>query len=454
MGERASMKADPTKIVAEGLGRQESEVPTYLPNAFMQHGAACKAKPGGTGCFLQDDQRTVLIGQLVGRIDDAREAYLTAITSMQVELLVKGDDDLPWLAMLLLDVATAGIASAAGKGLRHLVQGGAGKLAKVAFSAGIHAASDHWSAVALRAVQGLGEKQFERGAKLAVDPLKKVMESEVKEGLALARTTKTEFSAELTALRTQVRTGFQQYRETTPGVASDAELLTLFHGFDAGIQSEQHYAALLSEKMTRFRKSGVTAIGRMQAGRDERFRNRPELENEVGEAVLRDTRVIWAQYAEGGPTELRYQQHDGERVHAVLHPGGEHHPRNAKPEFGPAKPLTAEAELGRVVPVEFHAAAISRHTQVWGVAPPTIQIRAPYWGFFQVENALEKEKSKTKPALQPAPKPKQQPTSEPKPQPTSTTTTEPPAVLTEPGTPSGDVLPQDPLPAQPQKDPA
>jgi hypothetical protein len=143
------------------------------------------------------------------------------------------------------------------------------------------------------------------------------------------------------------------------------------------------YMSLLSEKMNRFRKSGVTKIGRMPAGRDERFRKTPDLENEMGEEVLRDTRVVWAQYSEGGPRELRYEQLDGERVHSILHPGGEHHPRKGLPTFGPAKPLTKESELGRPVPTEFQSAALSRHQQVWGVGPETIRVRAPYWGFFE-----------------------------------------------------------------------
>ncbi|MBA3457762.1 MAG: hypothetical protein H0T42_32065 [Deltaproteobacteria bacterium] len=382
-------------------------MPTYLPNAYMQHGAACKAKPGGAGCFLADGQRDVLIRQLADRINDAKDAYLSAIKSMQVELLVHADDDLPWLAMLLLDVATMGIATAATRGLKQLVKGGEGALTRLVRDAGLQAGSQNWAAIGLRGVRAIDDKHLEQGAKLAIDPLKKLAQVQVKQDLALARTSKTEMTAELIALRSQVSNGFQKYRETMPGIATDAELLTLFHCFDAAIQSEQLYSALLAQKMTRFRKSGVTKIGRMPAGRDDNLRAIPELEDEMGKEVLRDTRVVWVQYVDGGPAVLRYEQHDGDRVHSVLHPDGEHHPRKTRPTFGPGNPITEASELGRPVPVEFHAAALSRHAQIWGAAPSTIQVRDPYWGFFNevIKDSHENARSSVTKQARPLPEP-------------------------------------------------
>jgi len=348
---------------------------SVLGNAYMQYGAYCERKQneGSSSCFLEGPQRTTLIRQVENRITDAMDSYVDALINVQVHRLVQSDDDLPFVAVLILDIVTAGISSRLSSTVKALRNAGAGRLDEIASHALIGGLPRNWAERALPYVRVVSDTRIETGVKSVVDGAKRATSARLKADHALTRTDKAETLDYLEDLKEQAKFGFIRVRETIPATADDSELLTLFESLDPTQHSERMYVSLLTEKLSRFKRSGVPEIGRKVATVTELPGPQdPMVESMIGEEVLRDTQVVWVQHT-SGLRELRYQTQDGERVHSVLHPGGEHHPRKAPPEFGPAEPRGGP-ERSRPVPGEFVDAALSRHRQVWGKEPETIHV--------------------------------------------------------------------------------
>ena len=351
-------------------------------NDYIKNGAVCDTRKGDSGCILDEGQRGRLVAEWKDRLADSREAYLAAIQSLQFEqMLTSDDDEFPWFAMLILDIATAGITSKLTTAVKFLRLAGMKEVGRIATEASIELAYDGWAQGAERLLRTLSDKKIESGVRMAVDATKKEAAGQAKKASDHRNQTKRRQMSEfIEDLKQQCRLGFASVRSNVPATYNDAELLASFHSLDPHDHTERLYSVLLRDKLDRFKKSGVPEIGRKETKRLETTHGDPDLEERYGAEVNRDTRVVWV-VRPGKPRELRYQSMDGKRVDSVLHPGGVHFSRGTPPTFGEHKHFSEGPTTGEVVPAEFMEAAISRHIQMWGEAPRELSLGGD-WGYF------------------------------------------------------------------------
>lgn len=377
MGERAEIK--PETVVTSGpmanLPLQEYPLrpPATLVNEYVQYGAHCDDQPGSPGCLLTDKQRDRLIGEMNHRLDSARTAYVDAINAVQLDTLLKEEEELGWVASLLLDIVTFGISSKLTSALKALRGDATAVLAGLANNAKLPGITRGWAVNAGKVVSFVSDEMIKEGVKIGVGKVK----AEVAK--APPSSVRAERVQQLAELKQRVLEGFQAARGELGARLDDAQLLALCESLDARNHSIPMYVQLLQEKLARLDKSGVNQIGRKRASRLRDTDERNEFNDETfGEHVMRDTRVVWAELPTGR-RELRFEFHDGEYVHPILYPKGEVAPRSYPMKFGPGEPITSDTEIGKPVPAEFIETAILRHKQRWGAEPKTVKLTLSPW---------------------------------------------------------------------------
>src|SRR5690606_35270137 len=159
---------------------------------------------------------------------------------------------------------------------------------------------------------------------------------------------------------------FQRLGNQALSLMSDAQLVACVEAFDIQFHQVEYYQRMFESLIVRFEGSGISSIGRKEVQRDLEPDLGPQIqlgfvEPYAKREVLRDTRLVWHEYLSGYPKQLVYEYHDG-----FNHPLNFEFARrmdegNGRPlQFGPALPVTKNAEVGRAVPKEFEAYALKR----------------------------------------------------------------------------------------------
>lgn len=347
-----------------------------LGDQHIDHGAVCDAKDDSiASCFLNDGQRGRLIRKFESFVVVAQMNYKLALAELRVDELMKKDDDLHWVVSLALDVAGAHILGVAAKALKNAKASGLARLGdtalRTAFGGDYNDKS--WASRGDRLLASITDKNIDGFTKAGFDVGKKKMSKGVQNALnaddASDKATSLSF---IEQLQNSCDIGFLAFSDHATGYANDAELVVLWEGMHPSNHSQAAYKAELGEKLARYKKSGVTDIGRKQTyDRATKYAS-----------VHRDTHVIWVKNTPQPGKTLYYQDQEGDYDPSVSQPGDPgtewmpDQPTGPR-AFGPRSPRGG-AELGRRVPEEFADAALARSEQIWG-ATDTVDPSAAYF---------------------------------------------------------------------------
>ncbi|MEO7734843.1 MAG: hypothetical protein ABIY55_28060 [Kofleriaceae bacterium] len=316
------------------LPRQYGAGPTGHPAIDQE--PVCDTAPAGEGCFLDAGKRVQAIAEFRGRVDRAFSAYLAALGSVKLDALLKKDEDLSWVASMVLDVISAHTLTLVTK-----IAGAAMKQ--------------------LPAMAKLDERSIQMHLKGFVDAAKKGCSGTLKgEKNAAANASKGAEQGWFKQLAKSAQMAFQQISEAFPMMATDAELLTLSDSFDATNTYQGVYEELLTAKLVRFKDSGIDKIGKHAAGRFTKTMGEDSILTHNEGLVERERKVVRAEYASGHPVELIYRDQDDDGLHVF---GVDNGYRRFKPDLS-QKPI----------PQEFWEAATARHEEIWGAPPEAVKV--------------------------------------------------------------------------------
>jgi hypothetical protein len=344
----------------------------------------------GPDSFLTDGQRQRLTSAFQQRVLAAEGNYQHAAIDVRVDKLLEKDEDLNWMASMLIDLAFGFVVGQVAKALisvrdvksahvKQLIEDhipGFGvndatpklNLRERAYQAIGKVSDDHIKG-ALGAAAGIGKTQ-------ATGQLAKARsgESDRKESIAY-----------LDQLRDAASLAYQKMREVPPATATDAELILLFDSMDAQHHLISQYKLALQEKLARFEASKVTKIGREWAYRNTYDDDGRRIHG--GEPrVKRDVWVEWHTFESGSPPVLVFQHQDGrdnpdsiEADEPGVMTNGElatgHKVRKLRsPYEDPQGGISNDPKSIYVVPDEFRETAILRHQQMWGTVPAYVHI--------------------------------------------------------------------------------
>lgn len=309
------------------------------------------------------------------------------------ELVKKPETDIPWVVSLLVDLLaghligklsdavvamknSARVADAARTIEKQGIQVSAGESVDLfkEFEIAVNVDDPSWRESVRRAALQVDGSTVAAGIKIAGDGAKSIGTETAKKGLSQPGATKqTHAIAYMDQLLGAASTGFVYLRETVPGYANDAQLIAIRKAMAIEHHQADTYKAAIEAKVQRFLKSGITELGRNYA-------NRNAESIHTSTRVVRDTRLVWRQYLSGYPKDLGYESQDGETSPSTIEPGTPQMPSKGPQRFGPRRPITREAELGSIVPREFHEAALARHEMLWDEPPRTVVIDdSIYW---------------------------------------------------------------------------
>ena len=311
---------------------------TKVGDKYIDEGPVCLDKGLETpGCLFGNDQRTRVISDIVTRIGDASKNYQLALAELRVEALLQKSPSLHWVLALAIDLANV-----------HVVKA-------VARAALVLKSSNEL-------FRSVDEKSLSSAVKSGFDPLKKAALSSTASAMSGTSQSSKARIAFIDQLKNGCDEGFRAFGSYVAGYADDAQLHVVWEGFAAEHHTVGAYKQALSDKLARFETSGVTEI-RRQVAKD---RASGAMD------VVRDTRVIWVEQADGTKV-LHYQNHehfDDPNFISLEDLGVRAH----KSSFGDRAPRT-EAKLAGRVPSEFQEIALARSEATWGPTPTIARMR-------------------------------------------------------------------------------
>lgn len=323
--------------------------------AIRTGGAGTGCSSSGLECFLTQPQRTVLIAELMGRVNAAHGAYLSALGDLHVEKFVDKETEMPWWASIML--------GAAGTLIEHGVMGAVRALKVV--GAATHAVTEATGTIASHeaatVIGGVTEKEVEWIVKTAVDQgkdaLKKPVTAAANAGGGTERTAAMGF---IDYLRDASMGMFQHLREDPPGYATDAQLLALWKTFDGSRHTPTMYRETLDQQIKRYLASHASKIGR-----------RSDIDGRTVGGIHAEVRVGWLKV--GGGKRLIYLERTFPAM--GMQPGGAYvgeHALSMEEGPTPVAPLHGEEMLGYVED-EFVDVALAQHESTWLQAPETFE---------------------------------------------------------------------------------
>lgn len=387
----AGKQGDPvtTSVAAEELARAPNISGIEIPGAtssnqaggfevghpWVDRGEVCAGKVSSE-CFLDEAQRGRLVAHFSQLITRALVNYKLALVALQVEELLKKDEDLPWVVALVLDLAGAHFVKVAAKAVLALKAGGVAELGRAIDDRYLNDLS--WQSRAESFLGSLDDKAIEGSVKTILDPAKKAALAEAKgaanDRKATEKDRKLSFVEEL-GVRCDL--GFYGFEAAALSSAPDATLVALYRGMHPEFHTVPAYKEALADKLKRFRRAGVEGIGR-----------RTRLigpHNESGIPALtaavakraEDVRVVWVLHDNGTKTlcfqqQLGFMEVPGHGPPLERHYGGQPVPMRfgdlAPPRILEMSNLPLPRMLG-TVPEEFWDTAIARSEQYWGETP-------------------------------------------------------------------------------------
>jgi hypothetical protein len=330
---------------------------------WIDHGAACDGKGATTaGCFLPDANRERLIIDFKVRVVRAATNYKFALTQLRFEELMQKEDDLNWVFSLALDLVGAHFITVAAKSLANWKKAGIAKLEALGERLpgfGAEAAQEGYRDQFADMLNSVSNESIKVKVNTAFTSIKNKASKTAKKAQNFADETKKQAAvAFIDQLTEQCDVGFEKFEAHATGSVNDAELVVLWDGLDPANHTVGTYKAELGEKIARFKRSGITELGRKQTVDEYGYEN-----------IHRDTRCVWLMDLEGSKT-LWYQKQDGSFNPSVIKrgdPGSSVQPEGTR-YFGARDPNAAPT-LTRRVPDEFKEAALERSEIIFGPTP-------------------------------------------------------------------------------------
>ena len=363
-------------------GKQTRVDPHASGDDYIDRGAPAK----GPDSFLTDEQRQRLTNAYQQRVLAAEGHYQTAASDIRVDKLLEKDDDLPWFASMMIDLAFGFVVGQIAKAVISLRDIKSAHVKKLFEDVIIPQADDPKLKLRERAYQAFG-KLSDDHIKTALGTAAGIGKTQAMGKLQAAYSggsDRKEAVAYLDQLSDAASLAYQKMREVPPAMASDAELLLLFDALDAQHHLKSQYKLALQEKLARFEASKVTKIGRRWEQRNTYWEGQRIHGGEP--RVIRDVWVEWHTFESGHPPMLVFQHQDGRDNPSVVHadePGqvtnseivSGHKVRQLRsPYTDPQGGISNDPKSIYIVPEEFRETAILRHKAMWGTAPATVHI--------------------------------------------------------------------------------
>ncbi|MEJ7598454.1 MAG: hypothetical protein WKG01_11130 [Kofleriaceae bacterium] len=369
-----SPKIDPAPDMAPG---KQTLVQGQSGIDALDHGSVCDGRTADSECAYSADQRNLLIGLVNGRVRRCEMNIMLALTEVQITSMIEQDEDLGWLATLVLDLVGAHLISKVMSGFLAMRAGGA--FGSVVQELKPSLRSDAWVTRMSSLIQKVSDEDVKYGVKFAVENRKKAISSALqtsKDGGDLS--TKKEGTASyINFLRNETNQTFEELEQTVAARLTDAELVALFHSLATKYHSVNVYVEVFKDKLKQFRQSGVPMIGtkRLTGNKDW------------------NTRVIWVNYASGHPRELRFQTWEAWRASEATKtvPTKTFEPVDNGPSGGA---VPGGPQLGPTVDEEFVGVAIASHMTRWNAAVPSMEIDESVQGDWWARDPVRATKAK------------------------------------------------------------
>ena len=281
-------------------------------------GKATKADDGvhTPAKLLTDEDREEHLLNLKFRIGAAGARCNDAMQAVKIHTLLKKPEDMHWAFSLLLDVASTAVTTWA---IKALTKFKAGKLKD-------YASKSH------DAVQGgrydVADKADSRAAlyssvsdesiKNRISLLGGLAKSQAKPMMAAAladTNDKAETLSYIGQLQQAMDLAFQQLGEQGTKNLTDAELLVLFEALDVKHHSSEFYERAITEKIDRFKKSGVDRLGKASEPIEDGAKR-----DWVGNLSI-ERRVVWVTHEDGKTKSLWFyekaESHSNARSHEI-----------------------------------------------------------------------------------------------------------------------------------------
>lgn len=316
----------------------------------------------------------------------ALAAFIAAVDQLRSDLLREQDDSqLPIIAAIIFDALGAHALAAVTSALQTIRRAELSNLNEIVSSATGSAPSKETAVLAYDAFSSVSSSSLDKVSKSVVDATKQRAVAMLKQQIAHEKTdqraAKLDYIKQLTD---STEIAFQALREQPPGYATDAQLLTLWQGFDARLHASSAYYEAIAGKLARYEKSGIQDIGRDDGLRAAHPEN-PNLGAKY--VVKRDIVVVRVRFKSGYPDQLAYARKDWW-----------FNTTNTRPdERAPEKTLPLDEtrwkgllipdairwnlapEFERFVDPEFEEAALERHVAVWGKQPEVVEADDSSW---------------------------------------------------------------------------
>jgi hypothetical protein len=324
-------------------------------DAHIDHATTCDIHDRAAGCFLDSIQRTRLVAAYQARVGRALSSYQEAITRETIDKLLEKDDDLVWIASLLIGVATDQIGTAIAAALKAI----RGRVTKSLLDVDAVAQLSDRRYTWLNRLDNVSEDTLKKIGKAPADSLKDLIKGTLKDRQnAQAKTDRDAATDYLDRLQAASSAIFERYAEDPPQTATDAELLVLYRAWSAEDHNPRVYRMLVHAQVERYKASNARRIGLQRTG--------------PFDTQQKDThtKVGWIKVPSGGVRLAYFAQDFDAGDPAVYHDDAD---RMAKP---PGDALDVEPRFVDFVEPEFVGVAMERHLQLWGTQPKTYEYSA------------------------------------------------------------------------------
>lgn len=357
---------------------------------YVDHGSTCERAPAQDGCELDADARARLEGAVRRLIDDAEKQWRDALRVVQVILRIHKDEELGFLAMVLIEMVGGRLEGFITGAVKALRAAGLKRIERAVLDAGIHG-----DALKPFASEGILNA-------LTDDNVKGLVKSFVSAGKRKARTGGRDALAAgarggregkisyLDTLQDEGTKHWIAFRELGVANATDLELLAMLDAMNIDNHTSSLYQQSIRDHLGRLDALHLERIGR----NDDVWEGGVGLQDDDDTAngfrgiglnpIASDIRLVRIVYASKRTPQLAFQHQERSRpsaLDAVLEPLPAPGTAPARPVFGDS-PAYGGAPRGRpalgrspsdqafYVPREFTAIAIAKHREAWGGDPP------------------------------------------------------------------------------------
>jgi hypothetical protein len=316
------------------------------------------AAPAPSQNLLSEAERNERLLNLKIRIVAAGARCNDAIQAVKFETLLKKPDDVPWWFGMLLDVCVTSLTTSAIKALTKYKAGKIGELGKAAGDAAFHGDTAALEFADKR--KAMFAAISDESIKARVGMIGGFAKSEAKSIVAMTladSADKAQTLSYLHQLQKSMDIAFQNLGEQGTKDLSDPELLVMYDAMDASHHDSESYERAITDKIDRYKKSGIDAIGKRHeplAIAD------PKRHYEAIGDVDSERRVVWAEYPDKSKALWFY-----ERAESTT---------NARArELAAGLGMDGRFRLTGIVPHEFQSEAIAREQEVTGREVETLR---------------------------------------------------------------------------------